>query len=140
MIQAMRKDEEDQLDEEAEIMREMEMEEAGISVPAKPKASEFLVEDSQAPMPLGPDRGLESDDKEEDEPATWHDGKPRKPWKKKGLKRQTRRVNSALDFLRSTSLANSYQCGQISRNQSLKPRYKYKTIQKMMQMGCRRHR
>jgi hypothetical protein len=50
MIQAMKKDEDDKLDEEADIMREMEMEEAGIFVAKKPKVPEVLVEDSQAPM------------------------------------------------------------------------------------------
>jgi hypothetical protein len=94
MIQAMKKDEDDKLDEEADIMREMEMEEAGIFVAKKPKVPEVLVEDSQAPMPLGPDRGLETDEDEESEPELGADGRPRRVWKKKGLKRQTKRVNS----------------------------------------------
>ncbi|CAA9957197.1 Drc1-Sld2 domain containing protein [Pyrenophora teres f. maculata] len=93
MIQAMKKDENDKLDEEADIMREMEMEEQGISRPRKKaKTPQLLVEDSQAPMPLGPDRGFESEDNSEEEPELGADGKPRKAWKKKGLKRQTRRV------------------------------------------------
>lgn len=95
MIQAMKKDEEDQMDEEADIMREMEMEEAGISIPKKPKVPQIQVEDSQAAMPLGPDRGFESED-EDEQPELGPDGKPRRVWKKKGLKRQTRRVNSKL--------------------------------------------
>lgn len=95
MIQAMRKDEDDRLDEEADIMREMEMEEQGISIPKKPKVPKILVEDNQMAMPLGPDRGVESDDSEED-PALGPDGKPRRVWKKKGLKRQTRCVISEL--------------------------------------------
>jgi hypothetical protein len=100
MIQAMKKDEDDKLDEEADIMREMEMEEAGISLPPKkPKAPQILVEDSQAPMPLGPDRGLESED-EDEQPELGPDGQPRRVWKKKGLKRQTRRVISKLRTLR----------------------------------------
>lgn len=104
MIQGMKKDEDDRLDEEADIMREMELEaeleEQGISLPKKPSLPkkstipEILVEDSQAPMPLGPDRGLESEEDEEDAPELGPDGKPRKVWKKKGLKRQTRRVIS----------------------------------------------
>lgn len=94
MIQAMKKDEDDKLDEEADIMRELEMEEEGIPIPKKSKVPEILVEDSQAPMPLGPDRGLESEDDEEEEPELGPDGKPRRVWKKKGLKRQTRRTNS----------------------------------------------
>jgi hypothetical protein len=95
MIQAMKKDEDDKLDEEADIMREMEMEEAGISLPPKKsRIPQVQIEDSQAPMPLGPDRGLETDEDEDEEPELGPDGKPRRVWKKKGLKRQTRRVNS----------------------------------------------
>ncbi|KAF1350304.1 hypothetical protein EJ07DRAFT_169251 [Lizonia empirigonia] len=92
MIQTMRKDEDDRLDEEADIMRELEMEEEGIAAPARPKIAQVLVEDSQIVMPLGPDRGLESEEDEEEEEELGRDGKPRKVWKKKGLKRQTRRV------------------------------------------------
>ncbi|KAG9190298.1 hypothetical protein G6011_08386 [Alternaria panax] len=92
MIQAMRKDEDDKLDEEADIMRELEMEEQGTTVPWKPRAPQTLIEDSQAAMPLGPDRGLESDEDSGGEAALGPDGKPRRIWKKKGLKRQTRRV------------------------------------------------
>ncbi|KAL6167007.1 regulatory particle non-ATPase [Exserohilum turcicum] len=96
MIQAMKKDENDRLDEEADIMRELEMEEEGISVPKKPRAPQLLVQDSQAPMPLGPDRGFESEDESEEEPEVGPDGKPRRVWKKKGMKRQTRRVISMI--------------------------------------------
>ncbi|KAF2005869.1 hypothetical protein P154DRAFT_456475 [Amniculicola lignicola CBS 123094] len=88
MIQNMKKQEEDRLDEEADIMREMEMEADGLSMPRKQAVPQVLVEDSQAPMPLGPDRGEESSEEEEEETQ----GRPRKAWKKKGLKRQTRRV------------------------------------------------
>lgn len=96
MIQAMKKDEDDRLDEEADIMREMEMEEQGIVLPKKPKAPKILVEDSQMDMPLGPDRGVETEEDSDEEPALGRDGKPRKAWKKKGLKRQTRRVISKI--------------------------------------------
>lgn len=92
MIQAMKKDEEDRLDDEADIMREMEMEEQGISEPKIPKVPHIQIEDSQTDMPLGPDRGLESEEDSDGEPELGRDGKPRKAWKKKGLKRQTRRV------------------------------------------------
>ncbi|KAH9861625.1 DNA replication regulator sld2 [Plenodomus biglobosus] len=92
MIQAMKKDEEDRLDDEADIMREMEMEEQGISKPKKSKTPQIQIEDSQMDMRLGPDRGVESDEDSEEEPELGRDGKPRKAWKKKGLKRQTRRV------------------------------------------------
>ncbi|KAF2115476.1 DNA replication and checkpoint protein-domain-containing protein [Lophiotrema nucula] len=91
MIQAMKKDEEDRLDEEADIMRELELEADGFAPPPKKvMVSKILVEDSQAAMPLGPDRGVESEeDEREAEEAT---EQPRKVWKKKGLKRQTRKV------------------------------------------------
>ncbi|KAF1945795.1 hypothetical protein EJ02DRAFT_368660 [Clathrospora elynae] len=92
VIQSMKKDEDDRLDEEADIMRELEMEEEGIPVPKRTKVPEILVEDSQMAMPLGPDRGLESEESDE-EPELGRDGKPRRVWKKKGLKRQTRRTN-----------------------------------------------
>lgn len=97
MIQSMKKQEDDRLDEEADLMREMEMEAEGIPVPKKTKVPEVLVEDSQAPMPLGPDRGeeSESDDNEfEERSGLDRNGNARKVWKKKGLKRQTRRVIS----------------------------------------------
>ena len=95
MIQSMRKQEEDRLDEEADIMRELEMEDEGGRLLRKQTQPDLLVEDSQAAMPLGPDRGLESDDGSEDEAEQLGpDGKPRRVWKKKGLKRQTRRVIS----------------------------------------------
>ncbi|KAF3010831.1 regulatory particle non-ATPase [Curvularia kusanoi] len=93
MIQNMRKEEDDRLDEEADIMREMEMEEEGIRPPVKPRTSQVQVTDSQAEMPLGPDRGSESEQEEEEEEELGPDGKPKRVWKKKGLKRQTRRTN-----------------------------------------------
>ena len=92
MIQNMRKDEDDRLDEEADIMRELELEEEGVKAPSKPRASHVQVTDSQIEMPLGPDQGSESED-EKDEEEVGPDGKPRRVWKKKGLKRQTRRTN-----------------------------------------------
>lgn len=141
MLQAMKKDEEDQLDEEADIMREMEMEEAGISVPTKPKVPEILVEDSQAPMPLGPDRGLESDEDQDEGPLLWADGKPRKAWKKKGLKRQTRRVNSKFICVVLILYANNRQCARTSQNPSLNQHYRHKkTTRKMTKMGCQKHK
>lgn len=91
MIQSLRKQEEDKLDEEAEIMRQVEMEEMDMPPRKKQKLPEVLVQDSQVAMPLGPDRGLESDKEESDEEQN---GIFRRVWKKKGLKRQTRRVIS----------------------------------------------
>jgi DNA replication regulator SLD2 len=87
IIQGMRKQEDDKLDEELEMMREMEDADDG-NVPTKPTVQ---VEDSRVVMPLGPDKGIESEESEEDERDT---GIFRKPWKKKGLKRQTKRTNS----------------------------------------------
>ncbi|KAF3053065.1 regulatory particle non-ATPase [Didymella keratinophila] len=93
MIQNMRKDEDDRLDEEADIMRELEMEEEGMSAPPRPRVSQVQVGDSQAEMPLGVDRGESENEEEEEEEELGRDGQPRKVWKKKGLKRQTRRTN-----------------------------------------------
>jgi hypothetical protein len=119
MIQAMRKDEEDQLDEEADIMRELEMEEQGIVVPKMSRAPQILIEDSQTAMPLGPDRGVESDEDSEEEPQLGPDGKPRRVWKKKGLKRQTRRVISKICCVhRMSYLTNS----SIVRPNVVKPK------------------
>ncbi|KAL1595249.1 regulatory particle non-ATPase [Paraconiothyrium brasiliense] len=93
-IQAMRQEEENRLDEEADIMRELEMEAEGMPAPKRIKVPELQVEDSQAAMPLGPDRGVETEEDEDDdeENELGPDGKPKRIWKKKGLKRQTRRV------------------------------------------------
>ncbi|KAI4718212.1 hypothetical protein E4T48_05528 [Aureobasidium sp. EXF-10727] len=85
IIQGLRKQEDDKLDEELEMMREMEDAEDNHELP-KPAVQ---VEDSQVVMPLGPDQGVESEESEEEERDT---GVFRKPWKKKGLKRQTKRV------------------------------------------------
>ncbi|KAH0284328.1 hypothetical protein M436DRAFT_49780 [Aureobasidium namibiae CBS 147.97] len=85
IIQGLRKQEDDKLDEELEMMREMEDADDD-QASAKPTVQ---VEDSQVVMPLGPDQGIESEESEEEERDT---GVFRKPWKKKGLKRQTKRV------------------------------------------------
>lgn len=84
IIQGLRKQEDDKLDEELEMMREME--EGDEDVAVKPTVQ---VADSQVVMPLGPDQGIESDESEEEDTGSF-----RKPWKKKGLKRQTKRTNS----------------------------------------------
>lgn len=112
MIQSMKQAEEDRLDEEAELMREFEMEAEGIVVAKKGKLEKVLVGDSQVVMPLGPDKGLESDEDDEKENE---DGAGRRVWKKKGLKRQTRRVISEylLVLLHMARLTLS-QCGHTS--------------------------
>jgi hypothetical protein len=141
MIQAMKKDEDDKLDEEADIMREMEMEEAGISMPAKPRVPEIQIEDSQAPMPLGPDRGLETEEDEDEEPELGPDGQPRRVWKKKGLKRQTRRVISKLKFtMNERAYTNDLQCDLILQNLSLSPHYKNKTTRRTSRTGWQTHK
>ncbi|RMY67411.1 hypothetical protein D0863_07804 [Hortaea werneckii] len=99
LIQNLRKQEEERMDDEWDILNELEAEEQN-PAPSRPSnASRVLVEDSQvqepSEMPLGPDRAPESEEEEGSGPedgGLGPDGKPRKPWKKKGLKRQTRRV------------------------------------------------
>jgi hypothetical protein len=142
MIQAMKKDEDDKLDEEADIMREMEMEEAGISLPPKkPRLPQVQIEDSQAPMPLGPDRGLETDEDEDEESELGPDGKPRRVWKKKGLKRQTRRVNSeSYGFAKVIHVLTAPQSNPQSQNQGQSPHYRYETTQIMSKTRWRRHK
>ncbi|KAI6844563.1 hypothetical protein KC315_g6844 [Hortaea werneckii] len=99
LIQNLRKQEEERMDDEWDILNDLEAEEQD-PAPSRPSnASKVLVEDSQvqepSEMPLGPDRAPESEEEGGSGPedgGIGPDGKPRKPWKKKGLKRQTRRV------------------------------------------------
>ncbi|KAF2445483.1 hypothetical protein P171DRAFT_462968 [Karstenula rhodostoma CBS 690.94] len=100
-IQAMKQEEENRYDEEADIMRELEMEAEGMPAPKRVKMPEIQVEDSQAAMPLGPDRGLESEDEDEQDNGLGPDGQPKRIWKKRGLKRQTRRVIMRPNFIKS---------------------------------------
>jgi hypothetical protein len=140
MIQAMRKDEDDKLDEEADIMRELEMEEDGIPAPRKARVPEVLVQDSQMAMPLGPDRGFDSEDSEE-EPELGRDGKPRRVWKKKGLKRQTRRTNSKHYItLTEVTLLTNCQCAPTSSNPSQRQHYRTKTTQRKSSRVYQRHK
>jgi len=93
IIQGLKKQEEQRMDDDWDILDEIEAEERGEA--PKPKEAEVLVEDSQAvEMPLGPDQGVESSEDEGagDRGRLDANGNPRKVWKKKGLKRQTRRV------------------------------------------------
>ena len=122
MIRSIKKQEEERLDEEADIMRELEMEAAGASIPKKSQAPAILVPDSQATVSLGAD-GFALSDNENDEETTEgvdQDGKPLRVWKKRGLKRQTRRVISkcllaVLSLL--TLFSNIHQCDHILRSQ-----------------------
>ena len=94
IIQGLRKQEEQRMDDEWDIMRELEEEDESSNA-VKGKATDVLVEDSQSvEMPLGPDQGAElSEDEANVDPGSLDgNGNPRKVWKKKGLKRQTKRV------------------------------------------------
>jgi len=110
MIAAMRQTEDDRLDEEMELMRDMEDGNDGYVAPARSTVlrqtaservdseqeqeipADILVEDSQFPdisaAELGPDGSHIVDTDSEPE----NERQPRKAWKKKGLKRQTKRV------------------------------------------------
>lgn len=93
IIQGLKKQEEQKMDDDWDIMNELEAEERGET--EEDAAPKVLVEDSQAAeMPLGPDKGAESSEDEGavDRSGLDVNGNPRKVWKKKGLKRQTRRV------------------------------------------------
>lgn len=92
LVKGLREMEDEVLDEELDVLREMESESNPRNQLDK---SRVLVKDSQRPdMPLGPDGGIESDEDgliSADE-GKGRDGKPLKVWKKKGQKRTTRRV------------------------------------------------
>ena len=92
LLRGLREMEDEGLDEELDMLREMESESA-------PKnhvdQSKILVNDSQKPeVPLGPDGGIESDEDgiEYTDKRKGEEGKQLKVWKKKGQKRTTRRV------------------------------------------------
>lgn len=92
MIQNMRKQEEGRLDEEQDIMDEIEAEARGESAPSRTLREAFVAD--AAEMPLGPDQGPQESEEEGNDPGALDaNGNPRKVWKKKGLKRQTRRSN-----------------------------------------------
>ena len=93
LVQTLREAQEEELDAELDVLREIEN---GPSIASKLKRPKLLVRDSQVQeaMPLGPeDLGFESmgDELEEDEKGEDQGGN-RKVWKKKGQKRTTRRV------------------------------------------------
>jgi DNA replication regulator SLD2 len=93
IIQGLRRQEEQKMDEEWDILREIEDEESGIARTSDPP--KILVEDSQVvKMPLGPDQGPALGEKGGDVDPGGLDahGNPKKVWKKKGQKRQTKRV------------------------------------------------
>ena len=91
LVKGLRDMEDEKLDEELEMLRDMEGDYAPAIRTSQPK---IFVEDNQTPdMPLGPDGAGECDDDSGIEKAgKGRDGKPLKVWKKKGQKRTTRRV------------------------------------------------
>ena len=106
IIRNLRDQEEEKHDEELDMLREMEAEAEGgldsqprVQRSVQTRQPEVMVEDSQVVMPLGPDQGPESEEDEEI-PGDGLDqhGNPRKVWKKKGLKRQTKRVISEYTY------------------------------------------
>lgn len=91
IVKGLRDMEEECLDDELEVMRELEGQPSSVPMQSvtNPK---FQVEASQpAEMPLGPDRREDTSEEEEDGKTTL--GRPLKIFKKKGQKRTTRRVN-----------------------------------------------
>ena len=90
LVKGIRDMEDERLDEELDMLKEMEDGTAPVSESQQPK---ILVKDSQRPdMPLGPDRGIESDDDDTADEGKGRDGKPLTTWRKKGQKRTTRKV------------------------------------------------
>ncbi|MCJ1287695.1 DNA replication regulator sld2 [Xylographa opegraphella] len=101
LMQGLRDMEEEALDEELELLREIEGESAGCAVASSSgnggggkvgANAKVLVLDSQVgDMPLGPDGAGDVSSEEEGE-ARGRGGRAVKKWKKKGQKRSTRRV------------------------------------------------
>ena len=92
LLRGLRAMEDEDLDQEWDVLREMESKNTSRKSLEQPKV---LKSRSQQPdMPLGPDGGLESDEDgvEYADEGKGRDGKPLKVWKKKGQKRTTRRV------------------------------------------------
>ncbi|KXL45022.1 hypothetical protein M433DRAFT_154690 [Acidomyces richmondensis BFW] len=90
IIQGLRQQEEERMDDEWDIMNEIEAEVQGEVSQKKSASPKPLDEDKRTvEMPLGPDQATEGSD---DDIRVELNGEDRKPWKKKGLKRQTKRV------------------------------------------------
>ena len=92
LVRGLREMEDEGLDEELNMLRDMESEAASTNCLNQPKT--FANDDQRPDMPLGPDGGLESDEDwvEHADDGKGRDGKALKVWKKKGQKRTTRRV------------------------------------------------
>ena len=92
LVRGLREMENERLDEELKMLREMESESAPRNHSKQPN---FLENDDQTSvMPLGPDGGQESDESGVDnaDVGKRENEKPSKMWKKKGQKRTTRRI------------------------------------------------
>jgi hypothetical protein len=92
IIQELKNQEEERMEDEWDVLNEIEAGEDDTVVPKK-QAEPVQISDSQlVVMPLGPDRAPGESESEE-EVALGANGLPRKVYKKKGLKRQTRKTN-----------------------------------------------
>ena len=92
IIQELKNQEEERMEDDWDVLNELEAGEDDTAAPKK-QAAPVQVSDSQlVVMPLGPDRAPGESESEE-EVALGANGLPRKVYKKKGLKRQTRKSN-----------------------------------------------
>ncbi|KAF2218527.1 DNA replication/checkpoint protein [Elsinoe ampelina] len=100
IIRGLKAQEDDKADEDLDLLRELEGDmfesvsnDKVRSVPVKDRdpPTEKVLE-TQVEMPLGPDALPLSDEEINDVGSLDANGQPRKVWKKKGLKRQTKRV------------------------------------------------
>jgi hypothetical protein len=92
IIQELKNQEEERMEDDWDVLNELEGGDDNTTA-AKKHAEPVQVSDSQlVVMPLGPDRAPGESESEE-EVALGANGLPRKVYKKKGLKRQTRKTN-----------------------------------------------
>ena len=92
IIQELKNQEEERMEDEWDVLNEIEAGDEDTVAPKK-RAEPVQVSDSQlVVMPLGPDRAP-GESESEGEVALGANGLPRKVYKKKGLKRQTRKTN-----------------------------------------------
>jgi DNA replication regulator SLD2 len=112
MLKELREMEDHALDDEEEAMREMEAEAAGQSPVRKPKKTASIFDQPELP-PLPPGAFVE------ETPVHGHDEEGEKTWKKKGLKRQHKRVISGLPVVSHwIYLLIVTQCGPWWSNQN----------------------
>lgn len=92
IIQELKNQEDERMEDDWDVLNELEGGDDNTAA-AKKQAEPVQVSDSQlVVMPLGPDRAPGESESEE-EVALGANGLPRKVYKKKGLKRQTRKTN-----------------------------------------------